>query len=765
MQTRIFRKIGRFIETKRPVILGVSVALIALAVIGVMQVNRETGTETFVSTDSQVYKDYDRFNEHFSSDVIAVLISGDDISQILQPENIQAMDFVETQMGAHSKVISVVGPISLIKQAVDQQGDPSVLQNNPQAFLNIATDSQTGTIREEFTQVFPDSEHALIFVVIEGGMSSDEKRAVIEDIEEAVTSAGFTGVEPVITGQPVLDIEMEDMMSSTMRNMLVVAIVLMLIILALVFSIRGFFAWRWLPLGMVLMGIVYTFGIMGVLSIPITMVTMATFPILIGLGVDYAIQFYNRYDEETGRGESIAGAIVNSITHIGPAIGIALVATCLGFAALFFSPVPMIQDFGSTLIIGVVASYLLSMFFLLAILYQRDRRKKIVAATRKEKARGDHVGLVERGLHSLAPWVIKKPYVILPIALVLCVIGVIADDHIKTETDTLKFLSPDLSVVQNLQTLEEVSGGRSTANLLIESTDVTDSEILTWIVEVEGRINEDLSDVVSDTNSIVDLVMQRSGGEIPSDSDETKEMVGSLPAQMRRNLVTDDWSAANVVISVGDLGANQIQELIKQLNEYAADAPASASISVTSSAVVRDKLVDGLTGGRVEMTLIGIGFVFAGLFLFFRLRIIRALIAILPIGLIIGWSSGVMYLSGIKYSPITATLGALIIGIGVEFTIMLMARYYEERDKGESPVSAMTVAMTKIGRALYVSAFTTVGGFGALLIAMDFTVLQDFGIVTMINVLFALISTLFVLPPLIVGVDSWLGKHKLGRLA
>jgi predicted RND superfamily exporter protein len=135
--------------------------------------------------------------------------------------------------------------------------------------------------------------------------------------------------------------------------------------------------------------------------------------------------------------------------------------------------------------------------------------------------------------------------------------------------------------------------------------------------------------------------------------------------------------------------------------------------------------------------------------------------ATLPIALIIGWSSGVMWLLGIKFTPLTATLSALIIGIGVEFTILLMMRYYEERSNGEEPFTAMVTAMTKIGRAIVASGMTVIGGFGALLIARDFAILSDFGIVTMINVAFALISTLFVLPSLVVWIDSWQSRKEL----
>jgi predicted RND superfamily exporter protein len=116
--------------------------------------------------------------------------------------------------------------------------------------------------------------------------------------------------------------------------------------------------------------------------------------------------------------------------------------------------------------------------------------------------------------------------------------------------------------------------------------------------------------------------------------------------------------------------------------------------------------------------------------------------------------------AGIKYNPLTPTLSALITGIRVEFTVLLMTRYYEERGNGEEPYTAMVTSMTRIGRAIVASGLTVIGRFGALLIARDFTILRDFGIVKMINVGFALISTLFVLPPLIVRIDSWQSRRK-----
>jgi hydrophobe/amphiphile efflux-3 (HAE3) family protein len=759
---RFFRRLGLFIETRRRVIIIVGLILIAVSLFGAMRITMATGIETWVSTDSQTYKDYERFNEHFGSSAIVVMVTGDDLTQLLQPDNLTAMEAVETQMGANPGVISAIGPTFLIKQAVVEQTGTPVLPDAPQALQTIVIDPQSGQIRPAFEDVLPDDKHALISIVLEGGMSRDEEKVVVEETERAVAGAGFVGVEAVVTGAPVVTSKVQSLMASSMRNMFIVAIFLMFLVLALIFRVRGFFAWRWLAMGEVGLAIIYTFGAMGLLNVPITMVTMAVFPILIGLGVDYSIQLHNRYDEETGRGKTLADAVIDTVTHIGPSMGIALIAMCLGFAALLFSPVPMIRDFGLMLIIGVIACYIVAMFFPLAILYWRDRRagRRPPAKERAERLAGGGVGLVERGLQRLAPWVIKYPAIIIPIALALSVGGLIGDPHIETETDWTNLFSEDVAVVKNYQTLMVVVGVAPPTNVLVEAEDITDPEILTWMLQFEDRISTELAENIRSTNSVADLVLQANGGRMPQTSDEVIQILENVPRQLRRNLVSDDYCAANVVVGIMEFDLDRMKQLRAQLIEYASDRPPGVNVAVTGADVLNVELFNAMSTGRSKMTLIGVGFIFLGLFFLFRFSLLKAFLATLPIALIIGWSSGLMYLSGMQYNPLTATMGALILAIGVEYTILLMRRYYEERGKGARPREAMTTAMTKIGRAIIASGLTDIAGFAALLAATDFLMLRDFGMMTVINVFLALVSTLVVLPTLVVWVDSWRERRR-----
>ncbi|MFA6000726.1 MAG: hydrophobe/amphiphile efflux-3 (HAE3) family transporter [Thermoleophilia bacterium] len=766
---RIFRQLGIFIENKHLLVVSICLLLIIPAIYGASMIEMASGTDTLIPPDSKVTADYKKYSENFSGQAIVVLVEGDNINQLLQKENVNAFEAVEGKISSSSGVKSVIGPAFFIKQALSQQtGGSSDLPSDTGMLVGMVTDPNTGDVRTQFSKIFPDGRHALMVILLKGGLN-DSKAIdnLISDVQTTVNDAGFTGVHTIVTGEPVMLKTMNETMSKSLGYMIGMAVAMMLIILALIFKVRNYFAWRWLPLGIVVIAIIYAFGIMGFLSIPMTMVTMAAFPVLIGLGVDYAIQFHNRYDEEARRGETIAEAIVDSITHIGPAIGIAIISACLGFAALFFSPIPMIVDFGYTLIIGVVCCYLLAIFLMMAVLYWHDRskgngkNKEIVA---QEVVARESSGAVERALHKISPGVIKSPMIIIPVALVLCVLGLVLDGRIGSETDTTKFISGDLPVMKDIETLEAVAGGQSSANILVEAGDVTDPVVLNWMASLEKRIMSEQGEIVDSATSVSDMLASASGGNIPQDAAVVRQILDSMPPTIKGNLVTEDYRAANITVSVGGLDSEQIKELNRQLNIYLEDAPAGVETVITGGVIVQDEVISGLTEGRTKMTLIGVAFVFAGILVLFRFRVVRALLAILPIGLIVGWSAIVMYSLGIVYTPITATLGALIIGVGVEFTVLLMMRYYEEREKGETAYEAMVTAMTKIGRAIIASGLTVVAGFGALLIAKDFPLLQDFGVVTMINVLFALVSTLIVLPPLIVLVDTRLGVPGTGSM-
>lgn len=761
-----FNRLGVLIERRRLLILIVGALFIIAAIFGAQSLSMATGIKTFLSSDSRTYKDYMAFSEHFGGQPVVVMVAGD-LTQLLALENLKAMESIEERMAQNPDVISVIGPPLFIKQAVSQHTGASTLPDDPQVLLDIVTDPETGQVRPQFQEVFPDEGHALVSVIIRGGAPYGGESEVTEQVLQAVAEAGFSDVEVIVSGWPVISGEIRDMMQSGLRQTMLISALLMLAVLVLLFNVRGFFARRWLALAMVAIATIYTFGVMGVLGISITMMSMPVFAILIGLGVDYAIQFHNRYDEEMRKGRTAAQALVNSITFMGPAVGIALVVVCLSLASLFISPLPMIRDFGVMLLLGLVICYLAALFLSLIILHWRDSRSQTKAnPTVPEPEKGP--GWVEKGLRRLTPAVIKHPAIVLGIALALSIGGWVADSHVGVEADEKKLISQDIQAVKDYDRVETVAGSLSTTSIMVEAEDVTEPAILAWIWQLEQRVVSEYADRVAEarTRSVADLIRDENDGQLPQSAERAKEILDGIPRTSRVNLVADDYSAANLVIATKPLeNFDEYKEFYAQLEKDIADPPPGARAALTGGPVVGIKVFDALTSGRANMTLLGVGLILGALVLLFRLNLLRALMAIVPISFVIGWSSGLMYVTGIKFTPLTATLGVLILGIGAEYTILLMMRYREERGRGEDPAQAMTTAVATIGRAVIASGCTTMAGFGALLTASGFPVIQDFGIVTLFDVAFALLASLIVLPALVVWIDRWRQRQRAEKIA
>jgi predicted RND superfamily exporter protein len=136
-----------------------------------------------------------------------------------------------------------------------------------------------------------------------------------------------------------------------------------------------------------------------------------------------------------------------------------------------------------------------------------------------------------------------------------------------------------------------------------------------------------------------------------------------------------------------------------------------------------------------------------------RRKLSEAIVPLIPIALTTGWSSLVLFLLPIPLNPMSATLGALVIAISTEFSILLSARYRQERAKGASTVQALERAYSSTGAAVLASGATAIAGFAAV-VASKIQMLHDFGAVTVIDLTVSLLGVLLVLPAAIVWAEQ-----------
>ena len=197
---------------------------------------------------------------------------------------------------------------------------------------------------------------------------------------------------------------------------------------------------------------------------------------------------------------------------------------------------------------------------------------------------------------------------------------------------------------------------------------------------------------------------------------------------------------------VTTLARNEIEKELDILK----DKDYFSEFGITGSPFVRD--VELSSGTNALFRSIPLAALASFIVLFITFRSIKyAFITTLPIGLVVSWLYGIMYIGGYSLNFVTATIGAISIGVGIDFSIHITQRFREEIRKNSKEV-ALRKTLNGTGIALLGSALSSMAGFAIMGMA-PMPLFASFGQITAIMILLALISSVFVLPSLLVLVS------------
>jgi len=732
--------------TKNPAVIIAAALLLTLVSVHYAQQIESTGlnTESFVSKDSTLYQVYNRlYMENFGIDANVILIEGDDVAKA---EVLSASLRFSDHMKQVHDVVRVQSLADIVADAEYQKSGVRRIPSQERIEEILASADPS-----ELASLMADRSHSRMIVGMPARLNEAQRKEVLQEINKGANFADYpAGYGIIVTGDPAFQASVVEMMYDTNASILALAGLMMIAVLLLIFRhVR----WPFLPLLIVLLGIIWTFGAMGFFRIPMSVVTFAAFPILIGIGIDYSIQFHNRIDEELVKGKPLSEAAISTVNHLAIPIIIALAITEAGLAALLSSTVPMINDFGKLCIIGLVMCYLSALFVNVTILYRLEgifpRKRKVESQTAYRSAIGFYI---ER----TATLCIKNWKTVLTLALVLALTGIYVDTLVPIETNVQNYIPQDLEPLIDLKHMKAIFGGTDSIKLLVQADDVTDPENLGWIDDFGDYLLTSREDQTVSVASIASYIRAANGGEIPDDRTGAREVISSLPEEVQ-NAYISGHNLAVIDVNIGDFESNYgtrgMDRLIKAFESDAAwmAPPPGVSVRVTGNWVLITTLIEALTTGRLKMSLMGLVFIFVLLVVIYK-DIIKALLPVLPMVIVIGWLGGVMYYGGLKYTPLTATLGALVIGVGSEYAILMMERFYEEMEKTGDIYESLEITARQIGSALMASGMTTIFGFGAL-IASPFSIISNFGLVTVLSVVFALISTFTVFVVLMMRME------------
>jgi hydrophobe/amphiphile efflux-3 (HAE3) family protein len=720
-----YQSIADMVVRHPAVVAGLFVAVLFLAFYGTGFISMETGSDTYLDKTTSRGMLFDKYADSFMSDSIMLLFETDDV---LNPEVLAYIDRIQTDIADERYVASTQSIVDLVRQV------------NGGALPTSAAEVQRAKALvppETLERYLPSNMMTIGIVTLEPGVSSEIRESVLSSISSSVSiSSPPPGVTVKLSGDPAFAQQMKEEMGASMGVLIGAAMLLMVLAVGLLFShVR----YRLLPVAVVATGLILTFGLMGIAGIHINMATIGAFPVLIGIGIDYAIQFHSRFEEERRRAP-VDESVVTTITKTGPSVLYAMLSTSMGFIAMWISPVPMVRSFGMVCVIGVVMCYLAALIavptFGVLVKY-RPKKEESAASSGAIEAYNQFLG-------NLAVKIAKNPVPILLILGLIAVIGVEMDNEIRISTDEQTFVPADMPAVVDLKKITRTMGSTQTLPVYIKGDGVTSLDSLRWMQDFsEYEVKENAR--ITGATSIVTEILRYNNGAMPQTDAEVRAVLDRIPEETKKKYLAGNTEAI-VQFSLTKMEMEQAKDLIATVQrDIAWDKPPVGIVATpTGNLELFTTLIDDIEKGKTQMTILGFGLILAFLLLVYR-KIGKAASPLVPIIMIVGWNGLIMYVLGIDYTPLTATLGSMTIGVASEYTILIMERYYEEREKGRELYDAIQQSVSQIGTAITVSGMTTVFGFSALILS-TFNIIQNFGVVTVITVGFSLIGAIIVMP-------------------
>jgi hydrophobe/amphiphile efflux-3 (HAE3) family protein len=636
---------------------------------------------------------------------------------------------------------------------------------------------EPGVPKSRFAYLFPSKNAALIQIRMRPNLPDADRRRAIDLIEEATSEPVFRpreGARYVVTGVPVVAERLADAVQRSIFVLLGAALLVMAATLALVFRTRL----RLLPLALALAAAAMTFGALSLAGGSLTMASIAVLPVLIGLAVDYAIQFHARFDEELARGApSRREAAAAAAAAGGPTILTAGIATAVGFLVLLLSPVPMVRDFGALLVLGIglgLACAVCAGFAALSRFGARPRvwplprmLARLAAARRHPRVHGAREWIADHCWRALG-LALQRPRRVLTIGLALAVVGLALDTQSEVVSDIRELVPQDLRALKDVNALQEETGVSGEIDVTVRADDITDPAVVAWMTRFQDRVlrahgyrpgkrcgQETNPPELCPALSLPDLFS--TAGE---QQDQVRRLLDAVPAYFSRGVVTRDRRTANLAFGIRLMPLERQKDVVDDIKRRL-DPPDGVEVAVVGLPVLAAEANGALSSPwRRALTLVA---ALVGVFLVLlavRRSARAAAVPLIPIALATGWSGGVLFLLGllpgpleVDLNPMSVTLAALVIAISTEFSVLLSSRYSQERVGGAGPSRAIELAYASTGAAVLASGATAIAGFGVL-IASDIRMLRDFGIVAVVDLSVSLIGVMLVLPAALLWAEE-----------
>ena len=601
----------------------------------------------------------------------------------------------------------------------------------------------------------PHTNLTIIDLVLKNrSMGKAERKQLSITIRESVDRQDFTYIRPIHYSYFLLAADIDGKIASDAALLGMLTLISMTVLLFLGFR-RLYFVF--IPLFITAIVVVLTFSTAVILDIKITCLSTFVVALIAGVGVDGSIHIMKRFLEErkkSGQGK----AIRLTMSSILPALFLASFTTIAAFLANIILPSPLaLNSFAIVVVMGMGYAFLVECLLTPALLSLRDQKP----------ASGD-VRIVREAMNWVFEVSVRYTYVIIAILLIALLLSLYNLGKIETNVSGDMFVPEGVPSKEAIRIRDSYTSEYASQFVMIEG-DVKRPEVLAALDRLEENVQDD-------------EMLEKAGEQVVFESVNTLMRQANISENINPKVAYDrlyqnnatadpinkltfadkakvflprnggDYDTILVVVRTVGGKADFIMEAYDELME---DVRQSGLGDIPGVSV--ELVGNSFWSGRTELYLRKVQIISAVLMFLFTLvsllltyrKLVLSVLVSLQILLASFFSLGLMPLFNMPLTWLNATVIALIIGLGVDYSIYLAERYREELKNNKDRKEAARIALEETGNSLWLDAATTIAAFG--IISFSFLPMaQSFGMLTAISIFLVFLITIFLLPPLLI---------------
>ncbi len=725
----------------RRIALAAIVALTLLFAAFIPRIAFKTSIHDLIIEDLPENGQYESFKAVFGSEaIIRVVIK---CNNVFNPLNFQKIGQLE-DAGKKIKGVQRVIGLSGIKDAVDLSGSWPM-----EKFVAFVS----GVDLFKHNLIAADHNTTAITLVLDKDADQDAVIGAIGRlIDETDPDIRLYQIGMPLISQALAQFTRNDFLRLPPITFLLIAAVLLLLFRNVRYAL--------IPLSCVTLCLIWTFGVVSILGVPLSILTMIVPVFLIAVGTAYCLHILAEYRATATSSHTPVDAAATTFSHTLLPTLLAILTTLLGLGSLFVNRISAIREFALFSCIGMTVFLILVMTYLPVVLSFLPTSQN---ASSGKKA-------VSSILDRFIGWIIdlnlnhqRMTLMVIGGMAVFAGLGLL---RLRAETNPVGYFKENTQVVRNFHDIYQDLSGSFPVNVVMTSPsedffenaqNIADIERLQRFLDTLPGVDKTIS--FADYLKLVNYASNRfepAYYKLPSESWELRMLMNTYKSMLGMDLFNafmgPSLSQANILLLTHISSSKDFLDLRQTILRHVGEAfDRDLTWDVTGFGIVISASSHHLVSGQVKsflMTMSVIFIIMFALFLSFKVGLIAIVPNLFPIVI----NFGLMGWFGIELSMATSLIASIAIGLAVDDTIHYLVRFNREFHKDLDDKRALKETIAHIGRPIIFTTLTISMGFFILAFS-GFKPTAIFGTMMVITMLSALVGDLILLPILMQRVE------------